>query len=413
MLIAMLAACSTVPAPPGEVAESNVARDTAPEVDSTTLASLTRSNQAFAFDLYGELANGGTDNLFVSPHSISVAFAMAFAGAEGETATEMSETLRYDLSEPDLHEAFNALDLELAARAQVEGRGDGFELSILNQPFGQVGFGFEPPYLDTLGLNYGAGLRLLDFESEPEASRVAINDWVLDATRNRIEDLLPPGSLTPLTRLVLTNAIYFNASWAEPFQEGATSPEPFTLLDGSNASVDTMRGTMDGTFATGDGWRLAEVPYLGGEVVMGLLVPDEGRFAEIEGGLDGAFVDGALDQLRPASVNLALPKFSFESETSLKASLQALGMSDPFSDAADFSGITTEAALYISDAFHKAFITVDEEGTEAAAATAIVFNVLSAGPEMVELTVDRPFVFWIRDRPTGAMLFVGRVTDPS
>jgi len=412
--LVLFLACAGVPDPPGELAASSAARDTSPDVDSATLASLTRSNQAFALDLYAGFADADDDNLLLSPHSISLAFVMTYAGAEGETATEMSRVLHYDLPEPGLHDAFNALDLELATRSEVEGARDdqGFELSILNQPFGQVGFGFESDYLDILARSYGAGMRLLDFETDPEGARRQINDWVLDATRDRIEDLLPPGSIREATRLVLTNAIYFKASWAEPFEASETRDDDFALLDGSEVSVPTMHGVMDGSYAAGDGWVAGEVPYVGGEVVMGVLLPDEGRFAEIEDAMDPAFLEAALQALEPASLSFALPRFTFETQASLKESLQALGMQAAFSDAADFSGITTEAELFVSDAFHKTFIAVDEEGTEAAAATAVVAEAQSAGPEPAELVVDRPFVFWIRDRPTGALLFLGRVTDP-
>ncbi len=412
-LVLFLACSGRIPDPPGELAASTVSRDTNPAVDTATLASLTESNRAFALDLYGELAEADEDNLFLSPHSISLAFVMTYAGAEGETATELSDALHYDLEEPELHAAFNALDLELATRSEVEGqRGDGFELTILNQLFGQNGFGFEPDYLDTLALNYGAGLRLLDFAADPEAARGEINDWVLDATNDRIEDLLPAGSISALTRLVLANAIYFRASWSEPFEESQTRDEDFALLDGSSASVSTMHGSADGFYAEGEGWILGELPYVGGEVAMGVLVPDAGRFGEIEDAMDAAFVDAAVDQLAPASLAVALPKFTFEYDVALKPTLEALGVSTAFDERADFSGITTEADLFVSDAFHKAFVAVDEEGTEAAAATAVVVNALSAGPKPADLTVDRPFVFWIRDRPTGALLFLGRVTDP-
>ena len=401
---------TTTPAP-GEQVASSLERDTSPNVDPATVAQLTQSNRAFAVDLYRELM--GTDgNLFVSPHSVSIALAMTYAGALGNTKAEMGAAMHFDLGEPALHQAFNALDLALATREQLpaEEDGDGFRLSIVNQLFGQTGFPFEQPFLDTLAVSYGAGMRLLDFVADPHGSRQLINDWVEEVTEDRIEDLLPEGAIDTATRLVLANAIYFKASWSLPFEASHTTNDTFHLLGGGTATVPTMHGVLMGSHASGDGWTLVELPYVGEQVTMGLLVPDAGRFAELEAGFDAAFLEGALADLGTAQITLALPKFSFRSEYDLVPVMQSLGMIDAFGNA-DFSAMSTAADLVITGIFHQAFVDVNEEGTEAAAATAVVVGETSA-PEPVTLTIDRPFLFCIRDVPTGAMLFAGRVSEP-
>jgi len=401
----------STPAAPGEQVASALERDTNPNVDNATMAQLTQSNRAFLVDLFQEL-RGNEGNLFVSPHSISIALAMTYAGAMGNTKAEMGSAMHFDLGEPALHQAFNALDLELASRAQQTGEqdGDGFRLSIVNQLFGQTGFPFEQPFLDTLAVNYGAGMRLLDFENDPDGCRQLINDWVEDATEDRIEDLLPDGSIDTLTRIVLANAIYFKASWSAPFKASETTDDTFHLLDGETATVPTMHGSVGGTHASGDGWTLVEIPYIGQQVTMGLFVPDAERFAEIEAAFDAGLLEEALGGLSSADITLALPKFSFRSEYDLVPTMQSLGMIDAFGDA-NFSAMTSVPGLVITGIFHQAFVDVNEQGTEAAAATAVVGGLTSA-PEPVTVTIDRPFLFWIRDVPTGAMLFAGRVSDP-
>lgn len=421
-LLALLAACTPDPEPsnpdtdvppPGEMVASDLARDMSPDVDEATLRSLTASNRAMAFDLYGELS-AEDGNLFLSPHSISVALAMTWAGAVGTTADEMAEVLHFDLPPDTLHAAFNALDLALAERSTLPAgsSGDAPTLDIVNATFGQLGYPFETPFLDVLALDYGAAMYLMDFGADPDGSRTAINDWVEQSTHDRIQDLLPPGSVTGDTRLVLANAIYFKGSWALPFAASQTSDDAFTLLDGGAATVPTLHGTVEGTYAEGDGWAMMEMPYTGHELVMTVLVPDEGRFAEIEAGLDAAFFDEAVDALETYDITLSLPKFSFRTPIDLVPAFMALGMQAPFDGSeADFSGMSATGDLYIGGIFHQGFVDVNEEGTEAAAATAVVMNDTAAG-NTTELVVDRPFLFAIRDRPTGAVLFLGRVLDP-
>jgi len=254
---------------------------------------------------------------------------------------------------------------------------------------------------------------LLDFASALEESRVTINNWVSEQTEGRIEDLIPQGALDPLTVLVLTNAIYFNAAWAEPFEEKLTEEGTFHLLDGGEVTVPMMRQTKSFGYAEGEGYQAVELPYDGWELSMVILLPQAGEFESFEGALDAGRVDGIVDDLVHRQVALTMPKFEFESGFSLKDALAALGMPDAFTGAADFSGMTGERDLFISEVLHKAFVSVDEAGTEAAAATAVVMTKMGMPEEPVEVSMDRPFIFLIRDVETGAILFVGRVIDPS
>ena len=403
------------PTPSGGIAQSEKQRVTAPQANEADLADLVSGNSALAFDLYQSLReeNG---NLFYSPYSISLALAMTSAGARAETERQMADTLHFMLWQDRLHPAFNSLDLELARRGEgAQGRDEeGFRLNIVNSIWGQDGYEFLAEFLDLLAENYGAGLRLLDFAKAPEASRLTINDWVSDQTEDRIENLIPKGLIDTLTRLVLVNAIYFNAAWSQPFEERLTDDGTFHLLDGSEVTVPMMRQTEFFGYAEGEGYQAVELPYDGRELSMVILLPEAGQFESFEGSLNAERAAGILQNLDPARVALTMPKFELESDFSLAEVLVALGMPDAFSMAADFSGMDGTHQLFIKNVVHKAFVSVDEAGTEAAAATAVVVAEKAMMPEEpVEVTVDRPFIFLIRDIETGAILFVGRIVNPS
>ena len=393
----------------------------APSAGNADLAGLAGGNGAFAFDLYQALRGQG-GNLFYSPHSISLALAMTYAGAGGQTASQMANTLRFSLPQDRLHAAFNGLDLQLASRgADVQSQdGEGFRLNVVNAVWGQQGHPFQEAFLDVLAESYGAGVRQADFRETPEESRLVINDWVAESTEDRIRDLIPPDVINPLTRMVLTNAIYFNASWTYPFNEGDTRQHPFHLLDGSAADVPMMRTSEDFGYAAGDGYQAVDLPYAGNELSMTVIVPDRGRFREFEDSLDSALVDQVMSGLEFRYVTLDLPRFEFESQFRLGETLRSVGMTDAFDSAAsDFSGMDGRSCLagdpeclYIREVVHKAFVSVDEAGTEASAATAVMMQAESAPPDPVSVTVDRPFVFLIRDRATEAVLFVGRMEEP-
>ncbi len=412
LVVPVLASVQMAQPVAGEVLESDKDRITSPDVGTSEQSLLVEGNSAFAFDLYKAL-KGEEGNLFYSPYSISLALAMTYAGARGETAEQMADTLQFLLDQNDLHPAFNWLDAELAGRGEgAEGKdGEGFRLNIVNAIWGQKDYEFLTDFLDVLAENYGAGLRILDFMTETEQSRLAINDWVSAQTEERIKDLIPPGAISELTRLVLTNAIYFNAAWRCPFDENMTADGLFYLLDGRQVIAPMMKQTELRGYTGGDGYQAVELRYDGGELSMVVLLPEAGYFRTFEAGLRAQKVTDIISGLRPVEVALTMPQFEFESEFSLTDTLAGMGMPIAFSDAADFSGMTGTPELFISDVVHKAFVAVDEAGTEAAAATAVTME-LTAVIESVDVTIDRPFIFLIRDIETGTVLFIGRVLNP-
>jgi serpin B len=395
------------------LAQSDKPRDTSPAVSSAELDILVDGNSTFAFNLYQAL-KGADGNLFYSPYSISEALAMTYAGARGETERQMEEALRFQLSQADLHPAFNSLDLQLANRGQgAQGKdSQGFRLHVVNALWGQKDFSFLPAYLDLLAVSYGAGLRLLDFINAAEPSRQTINQWVSEQTEDKIKDLLPPGSINELTRLVLTNAIYFNAAWQSQFEPEATTDGQFHLLTGKDVTVRMMHQTESLGYAKGNNYQAVELLYDGRELSMVILLPEEDQFKVFEDGLTIQRISEILQGINNKQVALSMPKFTVESQFGLKDTLGAMGMPVAFTDAADFSGMNGKKDLIIQDVVHKAYVAVDENGTEAAAATGVVVGVTSAPPEPVEVTIDHPFIFFIRDIQTGAILFVGRVIEP-
>jgi serpin B len=414
----MLIGSSACIAPPGpqpvsQTVKSDKQRITAPIASQADLAAAVDGNNAFAFDVY-QLIKGG-ENVFFSPYSISLALAMTYAGARGDTAQQMANTLHYNLPQELLHPALNSLDIELSQRGQgAKGKDEkGFRLNIVNAIWGQKGYAFLQEFLDTLAENYGAGIRTLDFKSAPEPSRVTINDWVSDQTEGRIKDLIPPGAIDAMTRLVLTNAIYFNAAWQFPFTKDLTMDGTFHLLNGGEVTVPMMHKTESFAYAEGNDYQAVELPYDGLELSMVILLPQSGHFTTFEKSLDAGKVAGIIQDLSMSRVGLAMPKYEFSSDFSLKKALSAMGMPVAFTDGADFSGMDGKRDLYISDVIHKAFVSVDEAGTEAAAATAVVMVGSSLPLNVISMTIDRPFIFLIRDIQTGAILFLGHVMNPS
>ena len=402
---------SALLAPTAE-ARSGKERVTAPAVLPEEIASLVRGDSELAFDLY-RLLSEDDENLFFSPHSISIALAMTYAGARGDTEREMADALSFLLPQERLHPAFNALDLALTDPDKVapEETGDAFQFNIANSLWGQDGYQFLAPFLDTLAENYGASMRLVDFQRDPEGVREVINGWVADQTNDRITELLPRGIIDAATRLVLTNAIYFKASWVFPFPKENTADGPFHLLDGSTVQTPMMKLDTRTLYGEIDGVQAVRLPYAGFQYSAYVVAPAEGEFEEFERTLDAEVFEVILDSLQDAQVKFTMPKFEFESSFSLNETLEALGMPSAFSGKADFSGMDGTRGLYISSVVHKAFVSVDEEGTEAAAATAVVMRV--SLPPPAELVVDRPFLFLIRHNQTGTILFVGRVLDPT
>jgi len=403
-------------------AVQRIANPQVPAADSTILAS---DNAAFAFAAYQQLIATNT-NLVFSPASISIALAMTYAGAATTTATEMASALHFTLPPAQLHPAFNALDQTLTSRGQGFLGGDGgpMQVNITNAIWAEQTYTFRSDFLDTLAANYGAGVNLLDIVNAPDPSRLTINAWVADQTNNKIQDLLPAGSIDSLTRLVLTDAVYFNAAWDTPFDPTNTYDGSFALLDGSSVAVKFMKAelnSMNGERSSlpaiqGTNYVAASLPYADQRLSLVLVVPDAGQFSQVESSLDATALGTLVAGLVSQPVSLALPRFKVETGTSLVKLLQTLGMTSAFiPGTADFSGMDGTHNLFVSDVIHKAFIDVAEKGTEAAAATAVVIRPNGAPLPSVGLVInaDRPFLYFLRDQPTGAILFMGRVQDPS
>jgi serpin B len=412
-------ALSTGPKKLGEQAQPGIA----PDVDDETLSELARETNDLAFDLYGELteANPG-ENLLVSPVSVTTALSMAYAGARGETREQMREALHYTLDGETHHGAFNALQRKLNERGDNVDEEDipdsfdsgddpvPFQLNLVNAAWGQEGFPFRESYLETLEDHYGGGLRKADYRSDPEAARREINDWVADRTVGRITDLLPAESLSKRTRLVLTNALYFKANWLHTFDEGSTTREEFTSLDGEASEVPMMDQSVSVPYAEVDGAKAVDLPYLGEEVSMLLILPPEGKFESYEQSMDRSTIRGFVDSFESLKIDISLPRFEFASSFSLPETLAELGMPIAFGRWADFSGMAPEPPqLRLDDVFHDTYIAADEQGTEAAAASAV--EVVAVSGPAGWFTANRPFLFAIRDRPTGTILFLGRVID--
>jgi serpin B len=439
LLIVLLTACSPLTGAPGAVdpvvtppAESppapvqppaasddqilqvDLPRDPSPQVDEDQLAMLVSANNDFAFDLYRAITADEDGNLVYSPFSISMAFSMVYPGARGNTEAQMRQVMGL-LSQDIHHEAFNYLDQILASyaedAAQNEDAGEPFQLNIANSVWGQRDFPFREEYLEVLARHYGAGMRIVDFASEAEAARLAINAWIEEQTEDRIQDMVPPGMIDAMTRLVLVNAIYFKGAWMFPFDEDATQDGAFTLLDGSRIEVPLMeRASSRISYFEGDGYQGAFLPYNNSPIDMLVILPDDGQFETIEEMLQSDFLSELRELAFERDVHLVMPKLDFETDLDLAKLLSSMGMTDAFGPA-DFSGISEGGGLYISDALHKANITVDEEGTEAAAATVIAMR--ESMVESAELKLDRPFLFSLQDRETGTILFLGRVLDPT
>ncbi|GAB4471178.1 MAG: serpin family protein [Anaerolineales bacterium] len=421
LILGMLScAAPPLPTPPiarAEVAQSDKPRNTSPDVSSEELAELVSANTTFALDLYHLLSAEKAANLFYSPYSISVALAMTYAGARGETEKQMANALHFSLSQERLHPTFNALDqylTSLGQQSQESEESTPFRLQIANALWGQQGFEFLTDFLDTLATNYGAGLRLVDFNRDPEAARRLINEWVSEQTEGKIKDLIPAGAIDPLTRLVLTNAIYFNAAWLHPFLKESTVEEPFTLLNGEKVNVPMMKLTKSLRYAEGEDFQLVSLPYQGGNLEMVVILPAAGQFEAFRDKFTPEWLSQALNARQAQMVKLSMPKFKVESDFSLVNALSDLGMPIAFQpDGADFSGMDGKRDLFIGEVLHKAYINVDEAGTEAAAATAVIMELTAAMPaQPLTLTVDRPFIFLIREQQNGAILFVGQVVQP-
>jgi len=384
----------------------------APEED---IKAVLEGNTAFAAELYQRLA-AEPGNVFFAPHSISIALAMTYAGARGETEREMASVLHFPLPQDRLHAAFGALDLAVQApplpsRASLPG----IRIDFANSIWVQTGYELLPAFTDIIGRDYGGQALTIDFARDRDAAAREINQWVLDRTEKRIQDLIPPGALHPMTRLVLANAVYFLGKWEHQFKVEETKPGPFTTSEGTLVQADMMYQKGQFSYVADDLCQIVSLPYQGYRDSMVIVLPRPGKFADVESGLTAASIAGLLSGAKGADVKLTLPRFTFTVPYTLGGTLQAMGMKLAFGNSADFSGMSGHPDLFISEVRHKAFVRVDEEGTEAAAATDVEMKAEMAvmTVETAEFTADRPFIFLIRDGKSGAILFLGRVVDPT
>ncbi len=385
-----------------------------PFTDTQAVQELVRSNNEFAMDLYKEVCViQGSDNTFFSPYSISSALGMTYAGAEGQTAVEMAVVLHFTLPFEITNRAFHSLTESLSSGELVRAEsGDPFTLSISNGLWVQDGFNLLDEYVAEVTMYYSAAVRNLDFIDDPDGSREIINEWVAESTMDRIQNLIPSGVLNDDTRVVLTNAVYFKASWLKPFHEHFTSDTPFFLTNGSAINVPMMNQTDYFRYVSTEECSAVELDYAEGNASMLILLPD-GDIEEFEQDFDSGMMETIRRRLSSTRVSISMPKFEFSQSMQLSQILRTLGMESAFSGGADFSGFTGNPDLFISEILHKAFVKVDETGTEAAAATAVVMGITAIPEDPVEMNINRPFLFFILDRESGCILFMGRIMDPS
>jgi serpin B len=414
--VGALTGCSAAPhssggSAPLSVVHSNATRDTTPSVDPTDLAALAGNNTRFAVDLYKSVgADAKGRNLFFSPYSVSSTLAMAYAGASGATASEMASALYFKLPADRLHAAFDALDLQLASRAPA------VTLHIADAVWSDRGEKFQPAFLDTIARNYGEGVHLDDFSGDPDGSRERINGWVSDETDQQVPTLLPSGAITSATRVVLVDAVAFEGNWDASFRASATKDAWFTRADGTTVTVPTMFDSNRSLrYAQTSDYDAVELPYKGKQIAIDIIAPKAGTFAAFEQKLTGDALMAVVGNLTAGAARFSMPRFQVApGSISLAGNLEELGIKRAFAAGqADFSAMTTDprGSLYLENFVHGAYVSVDENGTVAAAATGTGIGIASAPSR--EIAIDRAFFFALRDVPTGTVLFVGRVTDPS
>jgi len=392
----------------------------------TEQQTVVEGNNEFALELYAKLRTQ-EGNLFFSPYSISAALAMTYAGARGETEKQMANVLHFPTffvekglpssvewfvrDEERFHSAFGAIIKDLNAR----GEKGNYELSVANALWGQKGYGFLAEFLELIEAQYGGKLNEVDFIAATEAARQTINSWVEKETKDKIKNLIQKGVLDKLTRLVLTNAIYFKGNWARQFEEDKTKEAPFTLIGGEKVNVPMMNQTAEFNYMETEDFQGLELPYVDDELSMIILLPRKvDELNSLEEMLSLEKFSGWLGKLGKRKVIVSVPKFRMTSRFGLAGVLRSMGMMDAFSEKANFSGMNGKRDLFISAVVHKAYVDVNEEGTEAAAATGVVMRVTSVKPERIPVfRADHPFLFLIRDNKSGSILFIGRTMNPA
>jgi serpin B len=377
--------------------------------DEPNQQTIVSGNNKFALNLYQNLkTNEG--NLFLSPYSISTALAMTYAGARGETEKQMAQTLCF---RPMKNEQFHKTFGEIIKQLNASGEKGGYELVVANALWGQKDYKFLPEFLTLVRENYGGYLQQVDFKTQTEEARKTINTWVENKTKDKIKELIKPEILDPLTRLVLTNAIYFKSKWENRFLPEFTQNSPFFLSGGEKVTVPIMRNTSGFKYAKTRTLQVLELPYANNSLSMVILLPKKiDGIKKLENELTSDKLAALLTEMSEQRVEIYIPKFKITSQLGLSNVLSSMGMPDAFSGNANFSGMTDSEKIFISGVIHQAYINVDEEGTEAGAATAVMLDggVFTDKPPVFK--ADHPFIFLIRDNQTGSILFLGRVANP-
>ncbi|GAA3916718.1 serpin [Amorphoplanes auranticolor] len=406
------AALAAVPELPGRLTATSDPERVPPDPASAEAAAI--AVRGFTTDLFRSLSSAAAGaNVVCAPYSVALALAMTRAGAGSTTADEMDAVLHAPHPRPvALDSGLNTVDQALMGRYRD---GDGIKqpkMVTANALWTRLGLNLDPAFRDTLAGYYGAAPHPVDFRGATDATRQEINTWVSDRTNAKIPELLQSGSVSPHTTLILTNTTYLRAAWAYPFSAPATAAAPFTRDDGRVVEVPMMRGPFDPMgYLEGDGWRAVDVPFAGGGLAMAIVLPARDDLAAVEARLDEAWLGALLRGFRFETVQLRLPRWTFRLPAGLGAVLSGLGMPTAFSSRADFTGMSDEPSLRIDDVAHETFIAVDEKGTEAAAASAVIVRPPSI-PRGPDFFADRPFLYIIHDRSSGVPLFIGRVHDP-
>jgi len=394
--------------------------------ENTNKQIVVAGNNEFAVELYARL-RGNEGNLFFSPYSISTALALTYSGARGQTESQMSAVLHFPIFAkqdkkswissaviPDRNQ-FASVFAEIIKDLNGRGEKGGYELRVANALWGQKDYGFLEEYLELIGTNYGGNLNEVDFIRAAETARKTINKWVDKKTNNKIKNLIQKDVLDSMTRLVLTNAIYFKGNWARQFKKDNTKDAPFILVDGKKVDAAMMNQKTEFGYMETNSFQGLELPYVDDDLSIIILLPKKiDGLDELEKILTVENLTKWLSKLYKREVVVSIPKFKMTSQFGLASVLKSMGMTDAFSSNANFSGINGKRDLFISAVIHKAYIDVNEEGTEAAAATAVTMKLTSIGPARIPVfRADHPFLFLIRDNHSGSILFIGRVMNPN
>jgi len=388
--------------------ESNLERNAAPLSSENELSVLAESNNKFAFSIFDKLYKNENANIFFSPYSISEALAIVYAGAKGDTKTEIASVFNFDSTDDvKLHENFNALDLHLNSDDE------NYILNLSNAIWIQKNYPVLDSYLDTIKVNYGANIKALDFINKTEESRITINEWVEEQTNKRIKDILSKGSINQSTPIVITNTVYFKGEWSQAFQKSYTNNSIFTAEDGSTKQIPFMN-KYDGhyKYLKESYYQAIELPYKGGKSSMLIILPNENEFTNTVDNIENIYNNMA--SMSDTNLILKMPKFEFSTpKYDIKQYLETLGMLTPFSEGADFTNMSSDKSLFIDSIAHKAFIKVDENGTEATAATVVVDGNISAVDITTTFNVNRPFMIFIKDNVSKQILFMGLIKEPN